>query len=210
MDWTIWIQAPAIVALNSIVLWIWKPWAAAYAGEKGKNLARKEDLDKILSEVRAVTIAQKEIEGKISGELWDRQWRLNQQREAYVTLIAALQAYGIALNERTSAVLGPPEEDSGPAVEKLNNAAIELSRARTVAELFWGANVEFAVDQIDREIDKVRERFDCWVEDGVSHSGSDASFWFPTDAQLSVLVNAARADLGMPTIEQHPEPRPGE
>ncbi len=34
-----------------IALWIWKPWKSAYAGEKGKNLARKEGV-KILAELR--------------------------------------------------------------------------------------------------------------------------------------------------------------
>jgi membrane protein implicated in regulation of membrane protease activity len=69
----IWIlvSAAAVVVINNLVLWLWKPWTEAYAGEKGKNLARKEDLDKILEEVHAVTQMQKEIEAKISGDAWD-------------------------------------------------------------------------------------------------------------------------------------------
>ncbi len=68
MDWN-WIHTIAIVVLNTLVLMIWKPWAKGYAGEKGKNLARTEDLDRIVAEVRAVTITQKEIEAKISGDM---------------------------------------------------------------------------------------------------------------------------------------------
>jgi hypothetical protein len=55
VDWISWLQGIALVALNNLVLLFWKPWAGAYAGEKGKNLARKEDLNEILAEVRAVT-----------------------------------------------------------------------------------------------------------------------------------------------------------
>ena len=55
----------------------WKPWAGAYAGEKGKNFARKEDLNEILAEVWAVTATQREIEAKITGELWKRQMPLD-------------------------------------------------------------------------------------------------------------------------------------
>jgi hypothetical protein len=60
MDWTpVYVAAGAL--LNALILGIWKPWGAAYAGEKGKNFARKEDLDQILAEVRAVTITQKKL-----------------------------------------------------------------------------------------------------------------------------------------------------
>jgi hypothetical protein len=45
----------AMVLLNILFWLIWKPWAGAYAGEKGKNFARKEDLNEILAEVWAVT-----------------------------------------------------------------------------------------------------------------------------------------------------------
>jgi len=54
----------ALVAFNVLVVLIWKPWAGAYAGEKGKNFARKEDLDAVLNEVRAVAMTQREIEAK--------------------------------------------------------------------------------------------------------------------------------------------------
>jgi membrane protein implicated in regulation of membrane protease activity len=101
MDWT-WLYGVAFVALNNLVLYFWKPWADAYAGEKGKNLARKEDLAAILAEVRAVAIAQKEIDAKISGELWERQCRLNQKRDAYANLLIALNRLNEVHSKRTS------------------------------------------------------------------------------------------------------------
>jgi hypothetical protein len=60
---------------------------SAYVGEKGKNLARKEDLDKILVEVHSVTEAQKRIEARISGEMWHQQWVATERRNAYVLVI---------------------------------------------------------------------------------------------------------------------------
>lgn len=59
--------------------------AAAYLGaywrEKGKNLATHQDIDKLVDQVAAVTQATKEIEAKISSEMWDRQkrWELKTQ-----------------------------------------------------------------------------------------------------------------------------------
>lgn len=90
MDWT-WVHTVAIVVLNNLVLWIWKPWTNAYAGEKGKNFARQEDLDKILAEVRAVTTIQKEIEAKISGDTWNRQYMFQARRDIYADLLFELR-----------------------------------------------------------------------------------------------------------------------
>lgn len=47
----------------------------------------------ILVEVRAVTITQKEIEAKLSGDLWDRQMRWNQNKEAYYSLLKSLHDF---------------------------------------------------------------------------------------------------------------------
>jgi hypothetical protein len=64
MDWN-WLYVAAAVVINRLIFAVWNPWAGAYAGEKGKNFARKEDLDAILAEVRSVTAIQKEIEGAV-------------------------------------------------------------------------------------------------------------------------------------------------
>lgn len=86
-----------VVVLNNLFLWIWKPWAQAYTGEKGKNLARKEDLEKILTEVKAVTATTEAIKADVSGALWVRQIHWNQKRDLYfevMKLIAELaEAY---------------------------------------------------------------------------------------------------------------------
>jgi hypothetical protein len=49
-----------------------------YLKRKGENLATHEDIDKLVDQVRAVTTTTKEIEARISGDLWDRQkqWEL--------------------------------------------------------------------------------------------------------------------------------------
>ena len=72
MDWSLMVSGAAL-ALNAVVIGFWKPWLGAYGGEKGKNLARKEDLDTILAEVRAVTFTQKEIETTLNNGMWNRQ-----------------------------------------------------------------------------------------------------------------------------------------
>jgi len=98
IEWgTISLTGAITTALNAIVFGFWKPWAAGYSAEKSKNFARKEDLAEILAEVRAVTVTQKEIETKLSGEQWDRQTRWNQKRDLYGDLLTIGQDLGSAL-----------------------------------------------------------------------------------------------------------------
>jgi len=53
----------------------------AYWKQKGKNLATHEDIDKLVDQVAAVTQTTKEIEAKISNEMWDRQKRWELKRD---------------------------------------------------------------------------------------------------------------------------------
>src|SRR6266852_1966802 len=60
-------------------------WAGAYFGaylkKKGENLATHEDIDKLVDQVRAVTQTTKEIEAKISSDVWtmQKQWEMKQE-----------------------------------------------------------------------------------------------------------------------------------
>lgn len=52
-----------------------------YLNKKGENFATHEDIDKLVDQVRAVTKTTKEIETKISSDLWDRQKQWELKRE---------------------------------------------------------------------------------------------------------------------------------
>jgi hypothetical protein len=60
-------------------------WAGAYIGaylkKKGENLATHEDIDKLVDQVGAVTKTTKEIEAKISSDVWTQQKRWEMKRE---------------------------------------------------------------------------------------------------------------------------------
>ena len=86
MNWTL-VLSIVILLLQALILGFWKPWLGAYGKEKGKNIARKEDLDEILTEVRGVTRAQKEIESELKEGIWNRQMRWNQKRDIYGALL---------------------------------------------------------------------------------------------------------------------------
>jgi len=69
-------------------------WAGAYFGgyltKKGENLATHEDIDKLVDQVRAVKQTTREIEAKISDEVWDRQKRWELKREVLFEATRAL------------------------------------------------------------------------------------------------------------------------
>src|SRR5258708_24320707 len=53
----------------------------SYLKKKGENLATHEDIDKLVDQVSAVTTAAKQIEAKISSDIWDRQKQWGLKRE---------------------------------------------------------------------------------------------------------------------------------
>jgi hypothetical protein len=136
MDWN-WVYGIAVVAVNNLVLYVWKPWAGAYSGEKGKNLARKEDLKEILEEVRAVAATQKEVEAQ--------QMILNQRRDAYVNLIKALDGF----MEWSGAIILKQEQELGKKEEGIVHARevdvskmfADLREAQIRAEIFASSEV---------------------------------------------------------------------
>ena len=80
------------IAFNilAVLVAVWKPFFGAYMGEKGKRLATKEDIERVLVEVRLVTREQETIKASISGDLWNRQMVLTQKRDLYVRVLRVL------------------------------------------------------------------------------------------------------------------------
>ena len=68
------------LALTTIGAWF-AAYFGAYFSKKGENRAIHEDIDKLVDQVRAVTQTTKEIEAKISNEVWDRQKQWELKRE---------------------------------------------------------------------------------------------------------------------------------
>jgi len=146
MDWTP-VYVGAGVVLNWLILYFWQPWTEAYAGEKGKNLARKEDLTDILAEVRAIAFAQKEIESKLAGDLWQKQNVWNEKKNIYASLLitnhSALETLtdiGTKLGRLAEGqtVNSNPEikAELRPHAEKFGKGFAEIIRLQSAALLF--------------------------------------------------------------------------
>jgi hypothetical protein len=74
-----------VVAISSVLSFllgvVLTPYLRGYSAKKGENLATHEDIDKLVHQVAAVTQTTKEIESKISGELWNKQKHWEMKRD---------------------------------------------------------------------------------------------------------------------------------
>jgi hypothetical protein len=163
----------------------------AYETEKGKNLATKEDVHQVLEQVRAVTRETEAIKAEITSGVWLNQWRMAQQRDAYVAYITALTAYGAAWNE-----VGSANELAALEVakRKVNIAADEFLRAQAVVTLFCGRHVHDANAAIHDALDAAGARVN------EAFSANTQLPLLDDAALLSLMVNAARQDLGIPLL----------
>jgi hypothetical protein len=163
-DWsTITLSGACSALLTALVFGFWKPWLGAYGGEKGKNLARKEDLNEILAEVRAVTITQKEIEAKLTGEQWDRQTRWNEKRNTYAALLSASSGLTDALGSlpvfiRTYDGAVEPVEKQ----KRLNVLVAQMTKVNTAKLAYNAAHMLAMIFASDECVALLREYRSPW------------------------------------------------
>lgn len=129
-----------------------------YMSEKGKNLATHEDIDKLVEQVSAVTQTAKEIEAKISDQVWDRQRRWELKRDHILLVaercantkdtlmsldgrmerIATEQAEGLQTDSLSFQVIADSFDDALNDLDKVTMIAriiLKQETASTIAEL---------------------------------------------------------------------------
>jgi hypothetical protein len=68
-------------------------YLSSYLKKKGENLATHEDIDKLIDQVSAVTTTTKQIEAKISNEMWQRERKCELQLKAIASVNAMTSEY---------------------------------------------------------------------------------------------------------------------
>ncbi len=128
---------------------------AGYLRKKGENLATHEDINKLVTQVAAVTEATQSIEARISNEVWERQRQWEMKREA---LFEAVRAIGtmddalITLNSTYTAAQAAGEANpetwadrKSEALETWKLASSSFDRANRIAFLVCGKDVAAAL-----------------------------------------------------------------
>jgi hypothetical protein len=110
-------------------------FVGAYLRKKGENLATQEDIGKLVEQVAAVTKATKEIEAKISDEVWGRQRVWEMKRDAFFALMKAESRVTDALIDLSSAC----------ATAKKNSPITPTGQELTqkAAETWFAASADF-------------------------------------------------------------------
>ena len=132
-------------------------YLGAYLKKKGENLATREDIDDLVDQVKAVTKATKEIEAKISDEVWGRQRVWEMKRD---TLFTLMKAESVAVNVLLSLDAAwevtktqPPGEfaalqTKNTALLAWQAASVDFDSARAQSLIVCGPNVEKQINAI--------------------------------------------------------------
>ena len=94
---TLLITAAICNVLSFLLGVVLTPYLRGYSAKKGENLATHEDIDKLVDQVSVVTQTTKEIESKISGELWDKQKHWEMKRDVIFEMSKKMSAVDDAL-----------------------------------------------------------------------------------------------------------------
>jgi len=148
--WIGWIACIAVIIISFLGEIVLKPYLKAYAEEKGKRLATKEDIDNVLEQVRAVTRETEIIKAEISGGLWQQQWHLTQKRDCYARLVDALENIQLQRSSLRRAADGTPRAE---ARQRGEEAILEFRRARALARLILPPDVISGIGRLLRAID---------------------------------------------------------
>jgi hypothetical protein len=139
-------------------------FVGSYLKKKGENLATKEDLKNLVEQMSAVTKATKEIESKISGELWDRQKRWEVQKEAILESLKGLGAaegllgkmlYAFRTYPTTSDVDAAKREE---AQNEFLTAIQSFWRSKLTTEIVCGQRISDQLDLLDNLMGRIRDR----------------------------------------------------
>jgi hypothetical protein len=126
-----------------LVLVIWKiveAFSKGYGEEKGKNLARKEDIDTIRAEIKVVTKEAETIRAEISSGVWRHQWELEQKRSILAEVISVIndiETYYLRLtNEELQGLPRTPD-----VFANVEESARRMGYALAMAQIFLSSEI---------------------------------------------------------------------
>lgn len=125
-------------------------YSGSYLREKGKNLATREDIDRVVRKTE-------DIKAEITGDLWERQNRSMFKRDIYVRLLENLGVASMALDRLyDAATIYPNSEERWIAGqrEKLTTALEEIHRATGVAAVILNMDAITALARLEAELAK--------------------------------------------------------
>jgi hypothetical protein len=142
-------------------------YLAAYLKKKGENLATHEDIDKLVTQVAAVTITTKQIEERVSDEFWQKQKRWEAKRDAIFEVMRRLGECEAATSELAAIYC------------KIGNSDLNIE----IRQLFQG-RVQKALDS----------HYEAMRQYGIAKNMATLTCGYPVGSKLG-LMQIASADI---------------
>jgi hypothetical protein len=158
----------------------------SYLRKKGENLATHEDINKLVDQVSAVTTVAKQIEAKISNEMWQRQTVRNERKEAYCQVLGILGQMRLAVDTLR---VGTTSAAAVAASRKLDDLRQELYRAAPCAFMVLNVSANSAYEAY-RRIAEPALQLDPAAPERWKREGE------AIENAVKELIAAGRADLG--------------
>jgi hypothetical protein len=141
-------------------------YLGSYLKKKAENFATHEDIGKLVEQMAAVTQTTKEIEAKISNDVWSRQKRWEVQQTALLgtlrDLAAAESLVYTLLHEYAKVDNGKLTLEEKDRRELRNrefmNAIHSFWQSKLATGIVCGKRIADQLDKIDHEIARVRLR----------------------------------------------------
>jgi hypothetical protein len=200
------------LALTTLVSAFFGAYLAGYFRKKGENLATHEDIDKLVEQVAAVTTTTKEIEAKISGEVWDKQKRWELKREVLFEATKRVSEIGSSLLMLDSVLQVEVTRENIVNKDLANNWGKYLSKFHDASEAFdetklfvaavCGNEANEAFDGFGKFILTIARKISKKDKDAYQNSRAELT------AKLIAVHAAIRKELGIEALEGQPSPVP--
>ncbi len=181
-------------------------YLTGYVKKKGENRAIHEDIGKLTDQVAAVTKTAKEIEAKISSDLWDRQKRWELKREVLfeVTRKAAqiedaIRGLSTTLDSERKDTHAEGDLDwmrrKNEALKAWIRASNEFDETKLLVTIVCGADTGVAIHQLGAVVVNMAADL-VKGEDAYTRAMDDFN------QKLFVALKAIRKELGIDALDQ--------
>jgi hypothetical protein len=157
MNWLLTVVIAALTLVIGVLIGYLKSYTSAYAAKKGETTAIQEKLKTLVEQGRTLTQATKEIEAKISDDVWARQRRWELKKEIALEVLRvfgdlqfSLRTFGVA-NASDS---GPFQNEdqkkdyerrSGDISQTVDIGVRTIGQLSTISQLVFGEDVRNAI-----------------------------------------------------------------
>ena len=195
----------------AILLLFWKSFLPAYLNKKAENLATKEDLGDLVTQVQAVTTATEEIKNELSHEFWNRQKQWEMKREVLFELTKAMTSAADALTSVYS-FYDTERKRGGPMPLPRHEKELSLTESFSDAATAFDNTTVLATIVCSKDLQTAALQFGVFVREAKMEAKNLPEFPAKQLAELAVKRGAVtteiRRELGLEGSEPK-ECRPG-